>query len=94
MKTSLSSFTTLLPLIFLFFFFVSSANCTLPPPPTSSRNTLHPHYCDSFLHTRPRSLCIHLQRKHPVPAPQQNGVDPRYGSEKRRVPTGPNPLHN
>jgi len=22
------------------------------------------------------------------------GIDPRFGAEKRRVPTGPNPLHN
>ncbi|KAJ4843971.1 hypothetical protein Tsubulata_040587, partial [Turnera subulata] len=24
----------------------------------------------------------------------QNEIDPRYGVEKRRVPTGPNPLHH
>ncbi|XP_027348280.1 CLAVATA3/ESR (CLE)-related protein 9-like [Abrus precatorius] len=99
-KTSLSSLTIILC---LFLLFVSSANCRLLiPPPTSSRNTRHTHYCHSFPHTRPRSLCIDLQRMHhnlpPLPTPQANGVDldldPRYGAEKRRVPTGPNPLHN
>ncbi|BAT74769.1 hypothetical protein VIGAN_01251900 [Vigna angularis var. angularis] len=86
MKTSLSSLTTII-IIFLFLFFLSSPNPTLPP---SSTNT---HYCDSFPHTRPRSLCIGLQRSlqrmHHQPL-----LDPRFGSEKRRVPTGPNPLHN
>ncbi|KAI4313978.1 hypothetical protein L6164_026921 [Bauhinia variegata] len=28
------------------------------------------------------------------PDPSENEIDPRYGVEKRRVPTGPNPLHN
>ncbi|XP_022640175.1 uncharacterized protein LOC111242128 [Vigna radiata var. radiata] len=73
MKTSLSS----LIIIILFLFFLSS--------PSSTNN----HYCDSFPHTRPRSLCIGLQRMHHQPL-----LDPRFAQEKRRVPTGPNPLHN
>ncbi|CAL9125630.1 unnamed protein product, partial [Musa textilis] len=30
----------------------------------------------------------------PQPPPGEEEVDPRYGVEKRLVPTGPNPLHN
>ncbi|KHN20533.1 CLAVATA3/ESR (CLE)-related protein 9 [Glycine soja] len=97
MKTSLSSLTTTIITIFLLF--VSSSNCTrpTPPPPLSSQtsSTLHNHYCDSFPNAKARSLCIGLQRMHQnsllLPQPQ---VDPRFGAEKRRVPTGPNPLHN
>ncbi|CAI9096297.1 OLC1v1032401C1 [Oldenlandia corymbosa var. corymbosa] len=36
----------------------------------------------------------HRKRKHPVPAAGGNEIDPRYGVEKRLVPTGPNPLHH
>lgn len=37
--------------------------------------------------------------KHPLSVTGHNGtsnteIDPRYGVEKRRVPTGPNPLHH
>ncbi|KAI4357871.1 hypothetical protein L6164_001793 [Bauhinia variegata] len=28
------------------------------------------------------------------PDPSENEIDPRYGVQKRRVPTGPNPLHH
>ncbi|KAJ7954051.1 CLAVATA3/ESR (CLE)-related protein [Quillaja saponaria] len=28
------------------------------------------------------------------PEPADEEIDPRYGVEKRRVPTGPNPLHH
>ncbi|CAI9785342.1 unnamed protein product [Fraxinus pennsylvanica] len=31
---------------------------------------------------------------HQQPATPGNEIDPRYGVEKRRVPTGPNPLHH
>ncbi|KAF6996796.1 hypothetical protein CFC21_013096 [Triticum aestivum] len=30
----------------------------------------------------------------PLPPPGRDEVDMRYGVSKRRVPTGPNPLHN
>nr|XP_027191052.1 CLAVATA3/ESR (CLE)-related protein 9-like [Cicer arietinum] len=87
MKTSLSL------LLLLFLFFLSSA--------TSSRN-FHHHHCNSFSKRTPRSLCFNLQRTFHknnmhIPVPQQgNGVevDPRYGVDKRLVPSGPNPLHN
>ncbi|KAE9613689.1 hypothetical protein Lal_00016100 [Lupinus albus] len=87
----------------LFIFFVSSANCRLPTPllpsPTSSRNNNHHqrYYCDSFSNRNSRSLCMKLQRIHSnlhLRPPKANGIDPRYGEEKRLVPCGPNPLHN
>ncbi|KAK9045392.1 hypothetical protein V6N11_059273 [Hibiscus sabdariffa] len=34
----------------------------------------------------------HRRRRYPLPA--DNEIDPRYGVEKRLVPTGPNPLHH
>ncbi|CAL0312211.1 unnamed protein product [Lupinus luteus] len=91
-------------LAILFIFFVSSVNCRLPSPllpsPTSSRNNnLQRYYCDSFSKRNLRSLCMQLQRIHsnlqpfPLP-PKANGIDPRYGEQKRLVPSGPNPLHN
>ncbi|XVF50655.1 hypothetical protein PTKIN_Ptkin04bG0119300 [Pterospermum kingtungense] len=42
----------------------------------------------------------HHPRHHPVDfhdvhsGPSGNEIDPRYGVEKRLVPTGPNPLHH
>ncbi|KDP20081.1 hypothetical protein JCGZ_05850 [Jatropha curcas] len=39
----------------------------------------------------------HHHRSHlpPVqPQPAETEIDPRYGVEKRLVPTGPNPLHH
>ncbi|GMP83150.1 hypothetical protein CsSME_00037177 [Camellia sinensis var. sinensis] len=34
------------------------------------------------------------RRHHHHHEPDESAVDPRYGVEKRRVPTGPNPLHH
>ncbi|RDX61413.1 CLAVATA3/ESR (CLE)-related protein 9, partial [Mucuna pruriens] len=79
-------------------------NCKVPSS-TSPGNTLnrhhHPHlrYCDSFTKRNPRSLCTQLQRIHQrlseaVPPSQDNEIAPRFGAEKRLVPSGPNPLHN
>ncbi|KAK4567806.1 hypothetical protein RGQ29_003531 [Quercus rubra] len=37
------------------------------------------------------------QQRHHVAAPPESAgteIDPRYGAEKRLVPTGPNPLHH
>jgi len=34
------------------------------------------------------------QNMHVKPDPDGSEIDPRYGVEKRRVPTGPNPLHH
>ncbi|CAN6841175.1 unnamed protein product [Brassica oleracea var. botrytis] len=68
----------------------------------------HPYYvtpqgsCDSFTRPYARSMCLELQRIHrsttkqplvyPPPPPPE--IDPRYGVDKRLVPSGPNPLHN
>ncbi|KAI5387337.1 hypothetical protein KIW84_073460, partial [Lathyrus oleraceus] len=95
MKTSLSSLTNTL-FFLLFLFFLSSANCRLIPTPSSSRNH---HHCNSFSNKTSRSLCYNLQRihHHNLDPPHTNiGVelDPKYGVEKRLVPSGPNPLHN
>ncbi|CAN7094205.1 CLAVATA3/ESR (CLE)-related protein 9 [Brassica rapa] len=67
----------------------------------------HPYHvsphgsCDSFSRPYARSMCLELQRIHrnsrkqpfslPPPPPE---IDPRYGVDKRLVPSGPNPLHN
>ncbi|KAJ9187403.1 hypothetical protein P3X46_002873 [Hevea brasiliensis] len=63
-----------------------------------------PPSCDSFPHKTTRSLCIHFQRMNThrllgpppptPPSPPNEEIDPRYGVEKRLVPSGPNPLHN
>ncbi|KAI4344046.1 hypothetical protein L6164_011321 [Bauhinia variegata] len=48
-----------------------------------------------FLH-RHRHHRHHHHRSHrPVhPEPAKSDIDPRYGAQKRLVPTGPNPLHH
>ncbi|KAK8503941.1 hypothetical protein V6N13_021716 [Hibiscus sabdariffa] len=35
-----------------------------------------------------------LHHHHHHPKPSGNEIDPRYGLQKRLVPTGPNPLHH
>uniref|UniRef100_A0A7N0TRD9 CLAVATA3/ESR (CLE)-related protein 9 n=1 Tax=Kalanchoe fedtschenkoi TaxID=63787 RepID=A0A7N0TRD9_KALFE len=46
----------------------------------------------------PPEICIQLQRmrrRRPPPLPpSMYEVDPKYGVQKRLVPSGPNPLHN
>ncbi|AES96980.1 hypothetical protein MtrunA17_Chr5g0418741 [Medicago truncatula] len=98
---------TVIIFFFLLFFF-SLGNCRLhsqtKPSSPSSRNTQnnqqqHLLYCDSFSKRNTHSLCINLQRIHQrlhnqVSPSHDYGIDPRFGAEKRRVPTGPNPLHN
>ncbi|KAH7835261.1 hypothetical protein Vadar_024504 [Vaccinium darrowii] len=55
--------------------------------------------------SNPRTVCYDLPRIHrrlppppfsPPPPPKSplDEIDPRYGVEKRLVPSGPNPLHN
>ncbi|AES89983.1 Clavata3/ESR (CLE) gene family member [Medicago truncatula] len=92
MKTSHSS--SFLLLLFFFFFLSSSANSRFLPSPSSSRNL---HHCNSFSNRKPRSLCYNLQRIHHQnmhQVPHGVEIDPRYGVDKRLVPSGPNPLHN
>ncbi|KAG2707027.1 hypothetical protein I3843_05G117000 [Carya illinoinensis] len=66
---------------------------------------LYPHHhqpnsCGSLSSEKSRSFCFQLQRIHhyrhltPPPPLQTDEIDPRYGVEKRLVPSGPNPLHN
>ncbi|ESW27144.1 hypothetical protein PHAVU_003G177600 [Phaseolus vulgaris] len=51
-----------------------------------------------FLHHHQHHQHRHHQRRHRhrthMPDPNQTEIDPRYGVEKRLVPTGPNPLHH
>ncbi|KAK9935056.1 hypothetical protein M0R45_022171 [Rubus argutus] len=59
----------------------------------------HRHRCDLISRSthRLRSLCIQLHKTQPLPpppSPSDHEIDPRYGVEKRLVPSGPNPLHN
>ncbi|KAL1198369.1 CLAVATA3/ESR (CLE)-related protein 9 [Cardamine amara subsp. amara] len=66
----------------------------------------HPYYvsphrsCDSFTRPYARSICFELERIHrssrkqPILSPPPTEIDPRYGVDKRLVPSGPNPLHN
>ena len=45
--------------------------------------------------SRPSSSPDMPERSHDEAAgDKENEIDPRYGVEKRRVPTGPNPLHH
>ncbi|XP_038891849.1 CLAVATA3/ESR (CLE)-related protein 10-like [Benincasa hispida] len=96
-------------LIVLLVFVTSSASIAVPEasptishhqPPRGEVLQLHP--CDALTRENSRSLCIHLHRVYqhrlPVhvlpPLLTHNEIDPRYGVEKRLVPSGPNPLHN
>ncbi|KAH1080505.1 hypothetical protein J1N35_020266 [Gossypium stocksii] len=51
---------------------------------------LHHHHNHHRWH-RPRHVPADNIRR---PEPSGNEIDPRYGVEKRLVPTGPNPLHH
>lgn len=108
--TAMSSHRCLLILMLLLIFFVISSAARLSNSAsleTSSRNHRHTHHfkgqrhsCGSFPHKISRSLCIQFQRMNgkqhfgaePPSSPIE--IDPRYGVEKRLVPSGPNPLHN
>ncbi|KAA0034462.1 hypothetical protein IC582_023012 [Cucumis melo] len=90
-------------LIVLLIFVTSSTSTAVPDAsPTTSLPQLQLHPCDALTHETSRSLCIHLHRVYqhrlPVhvlpPLLTHNEIDPRYGVEKRLVPSGPNPLHN
>ncbi|KAL5722285.1 hypothetical protein ACHQM5_005823 [Ranunculus cassubicifolius] len=64
------------------------------------------HGCSNnhrYLHTNRKLLTstttfdfVNFHRRHRVqePDPTDYEIDPRYGVEKRLVPTGPNPLHH
>ncbi|CAL0308077.1 unnamed protein product [Lupinus luteus] len=105
MKSFFSSTTVIILILFLLFFF-SSTNYVAPShalsltnPSTTIHNHNHLGYCDSFSRQKPHSLCIELQKMHhrlhaPVAPSKKNGIEPRYGEDKRVVPSGPNHLHN
>ncbi|WVZ12883.1 hypothetical protein V8G54_017413 [Vigna mungo] len=57
-----------------------------PPTPFDFTPFLHNHH--HYHHHR-----RHRHRTH-LPDPNQPQIDPRYGVDKRLVPTGPNPLHH
>ncbi|XP_062150196.1 CLAVATA3/ESR (CLE)-related protein 10-like [Alnus glutinosa] len=108
MKSSPSTYGSRLFILTVFFLlFLASASRLSNPtmrPETFSRNPRshrHHHSCASISHEKPRSLCFQIQRLHqyrslppPSPSQQLHEIDPRYGMEKRLVPSGPNPLHN
>ncbi|AES62088.1 hypothetical protein MtrunA17_Chr1g0198831 [Medicago truncatula] len=45
------------------------------------------HFSPFFKHLHPQGFAVQKD-------PSDTAIDPRYGVEKRRVPTGPNPLHH
>lgn len=63
-----------------------------------------PAWCHELRLRRRRGRRHHHRRTPPVPLPppgpgrddggEEEEIDMRYGVAKRRVPTGPNPLHN
>ena len=96
-------------LLFFFISSTATGVSTSASLETSSRNQHHRfksqhHSCGSFPHkSSSRSWCIRFQRMNgrrhkgsplPPPLPPPIEIDPRYGVEKRLVPSGPNPLHN
>ncbi|KAG1368630.1 putative CLAVATA3/ESR (CLE)-related protein 9 [Cocos nucifera] len=65
------------------------------------RSHHHHHSENSFsMRHQPPPWCLPFPRGQLVPPPQPpppplaEEIDPRYGVDKRLVPTGPNPLHN
>ncbi|CAL0325740.1 unnamed protein product [Lupinus luteus] len=52
---------------------------------------LHHHHHHHRHHRHNRHHESHMLAK---PEPTRSEIDPRYGVEKRLVPTGPNPLHH
>lgn len=64
---------------------------------TSKSNRHHPHHhhhhhAHHLKHSSQAGLVV--VRASPSPVDDGNEIDPRYGIEKRLVPTGPNPLHH
>ncbi|KAI3452892.1 hypothetical protein Pfo_009555 [Paulownia fortunei] len=106
MKTSLSSTITyhhrILVLIAFAILFLLIITPTQSSISEAHHNMLHvrrrSHPCHPISTQPPPVFCFQLQRiRHsPSPPPPNKGdeIDPRYGVEKRLVPSGPNPLHN
>ncbi|KAI9117426.1 hypothetical protein K1719_011592 [Acacia pycnantha] len=60
--------------------------------PLLHRN-LRQHHRHRRHHHHHHVLRSHSMVQHPPPA-EEGQIDPRYGVDKRLVPTGPNPLHH
>ncbi|KAK4715173.1 hypothetical protein R3W88_013511 [Solanum pinnatisectum] len=87
----------------IFFTFSSMASTQTRKFPIQQSTKKH----DQEDHLHSSVLCYQLQRIHyrppfpPPPSPPSSSssssmdeIDPRYGVEKRLIPSGPNPLHN
>ncbi|KAE8661439.1 CLAVATA3/ESR (CLE)-related protein 9 [Hibiscus syriacus] len=98
----MSFYTLLIFTAVLLFLLRSSATQTPPRNHHLRRQQQYVKFrsCESLSRPQQRSSCFRPQRihnRHPFPTPQADkldGIDPRYGEEKRLVPSGPNPLHN
>ncbi|KAG9152899.1 hypothetical protein Leryth_012515 [Lithospermum erythrorhizon] len=65
-----------------------------PPPPLVYRKELSIKFdLTPFINKKRHHHRKHLPEAH-RPPPVYKEIDPRYGVEKRLVPTGPNPLHH
>ncbi|TVU32271.1 hypothetical protein EJB05_23995, partial [Eragrostis curvula] len=68
-----------------------------PSPTTADHHHHHHHHHRHHHHEHHRHFGRWNRRGIPPSLPagkNGEGVDPRYGVEKRLVPTGPNPLHH
>ncbi|KAK9074472.1 hypothetical protein SSX86_007070 [Deinandra increscens subsp. villosa] len=91
-----------LSLIFLIIFHVKSKTITIATTsplrhhrPLTNRKTLASNF-DFTPFLKHHHLHHHHHHHHDHNSPELSGsqIDPRYGVEKRLVPTGPNPLHH
>ena len=110
MKSSPSSWLWVLMLLGLVFLASSATHLGQFSNPTTTHHHHPHHRrhrsCSSAVSSSteqaPSSLCIQIQRIRgrrplllpPPPPSSPDEIDPRYGVEKRLVPSGPNPLHN
>ncbi|KAK7265027.1 hypothetical protein RJT34_32643 [Clitoria ternatea] len=56
--------------------------------------TVHGFDFTPFHHHHHRHHHQHHHHRNRSPQPKETEIDPRYGVDKRLVPTGPNPLHH
>ncbi|XP_068655848.1 inactive protein FON2 SPARE1-like [Aristolochia californica] len=63
-------------------------------------NRRHHHHRHASSSPPQLPFCFRVMRNHrypvhpPPPSSPDDEIDPRYGVQKRLVPSGPNPLHN
>ncbi|KAL2338291.1 hypothetical protein Fmac_012737 [Flemingia macrophylla] len=79
-----------------FFSFKSNSHTTNFSPNRKTLASSQGFDFTPFLHRRHHHHSHHPHHHHRshTPEPSRTQVDPRYGVEKRLVPTGPNPLHH